>query len=153
MSTDPRAAYREAAAQTATPVQRVVLLYEQIIQDLQRVVHAMEAGNIELRCREIDHALRIVGQLQLSLDMEHGGEVAANLERFYNLLRANLIEAQIQGSRPLIEQQIAYLLSVREAWREVDRATVTEGEPGPAPSRPAAAKDLTTESLGANWSA
>jgi len=153
MSIDPRAAYREAAVQTATPVQRVVLLYEQIVQDLQRAVHAMLAGNIELRCREIDHALRVVGQLQLSLDMEHGGEVAANLERFYNLLRANLLEAQIKGSRPLVEQQIAYLLSVREAWREVDRATATEGKPLPEPSSPAAVKQSPTDSSGANWSA
>jgi len=153
MNTDPKSAYRDAAVQTATPVRRVVLLYEQIIQDLQRAAHALRQGEAERRCHEIDHALVVIGQLQMSLDMERGGEVALNLERFYKLLRANLMEAQFQGSQNLLEQQIAHLLSVREAWTEVERVTGQEGKRVAPPASPAAPQGPPVDAARVNWSA
>jgi len=88
MSTDAKHAYRESAVHSASPVRLVMLLYEQIVQDLQRALNALERNDIEQRSREMDRALAIVGQLQATLDLDHGGEVAKNLEHFYTLLRA-----------------------------------------------------------------
>src|SRR5689334_18427773 len=73
---DARSSYREAAVRGATPVQLVILLYEQGIEDLRRAIIALEKNDIEARTREINHALMVIGQLQASLDMERGGEVA-----------------------------------------------------------------------------
>ena len=67
---DARSAYREAAARSATPVALVVMLYEQLVQDMQHALEAIEQGNIEERTRELDHALVILAHLQGKLD--HG---------------------------------------------------------------------------------
>jgi flagellar protein FliS len=122
---DARSSYREAAVRGASPVRLVICLYEQAIEDLRRAVIAQEKGDIEARTRGINHSLRVIAQLQSSLDMERGGDVAKNLAGFYTHVRTGLIEAQVKQSTRIIEQQISQLAIVHEAWLEVERATVT----------------------------
>jgi len=55
------------------------------------------------------------------LNLERGGQVAQNLDRFYDAVRANLCEAQFQASKELLARQITDLLTVREAWEQVER--------------------------------
>lgn len=108
MSTSPTSTYRQSAGHNATPVRLVVMLYEQLVHDLQRALAAMERNDIEARVREIDHALIVIGQLQGTLDHEQGPEVARNLDRFYDVLRASLLEAHIKVSAPILRKQISW---------------------------------------------
>jgi flagellar protein FliS len=128
---NPRFSYREAAAQGASPLRLVVLLYEQAIEDLRRAAAAQARNDIEGRTREINHAILVIGHLQSSLDKDRGGLVAANLERFYNQLRASLVEAQFRQSAVAIEQQITFLIKIREAWCQVERAERAPNAPSP----------------------
>jgi flagellar protein FliS len=120
---DARTSYREATVRGASPVRLVLCLYEQAIEDLRCAVLALEKGDIESRTRAINHALSVIAQLQGSLDMQHGGEVARNLDRFYGVVRTGLVEAQTRQSARMLEQQISQLATVHEAWLEVDRVT------------------------------
>jgi flagellar secretion chaperone FliS len=146
-----RFSYREAAVRGASPVRLVICLYEQAIEDLRRAVAALEKKDVEARSRAINHALMVIGQLQGTLDMERGGEVARNLVSFYTAVRAGLIDAQFKQSARIVEQQIAQLMLVHGAWLEVERAT---GEPSgalqvePSPPLPAA-----LEKPAADWNA
>ena len=126
---DARTSYREAAVRGASPVRLVICLYEQAIEDLRRAVLALEKGDIEARTCAINHALVVIAQLQGSLDRERGGEVAGNLDRFYNIVRAGLAEAQVRQSAKILEKQISELVLVYEAWLEVERATTGGAQP------------------------
>jgi flagellar secretion chaperone FliS len=126
---DAGSAYREGAVRGASRVRLVIFLYEQAIQDLRRAALAMEQGHIELRTRHINHAVSVIGHLQGTLDRERGGEVVRDLERYYTQVRGRLIDAQATVSPTILLEQIRDLLSVREAWIEVERAT---GETYPA---------------------
>ncbi|HUK23300.1 MAG TPA: flagellar export chaperone FliS [Terriglobales bacterium] len=119
---DARSSYRQAAGRGASGVQLVVLLYEQIIHDLGRAIKAIEAGDIEARTRELNHALKVIAHLQTTLNLEVKGHVVPNLMRFYATLRARLLEAQAKASPAMLQEQIGVLLEMREAWTEVDRA-------------------------------
>jgi flagellar protein FliS len=127
--------YREATVRGASPVELVIRLYEQAIEDLRQAAIALEQNDIERRSNRIKHALLILGHLQNSLDFTHGDKVAQNLNDFYNSLRKNLLWVQLHPSKRGIQQQITDLLAVREAWIEVERkermpdATVTTGRP------------------------
>jgi flagellar secretion chaperone FliS len=120
---DAKFSYREAAVRGASPVRLVICLYQQAIEDLRQAVLAIESGEIEVRTRKINHAMIVIGQLQGSLDMERGGEVARNLEKFYNIVRAGVVDGQVKQSARILEQQISQLVLVYEAWLEVERAT------------------------------
>jgi len=114
--------YREAAVQGANPVRLVVLLYEQMIEDIRRALAALEVGDVEERTRNLNHAMLVLGYLEATLDWDRGGQVAQSLQRFYRQIRSSLVEAQCQQSAALLEQQIAFLMQVREAWSEVEHA-------------------------------
>jgi flagellar protein FliS len=113
--------YREATVRGASPVELVVRLYEQVIEDLRRAAIAIEQNQIELRTKRIRHAILVVGHLQSPLDFANGGKVAKDLDNFYNVLRQNLIQAQFHPSKRGITQLITDLLVVREAWIQVDQ--------------------------------
>jgi flagellar protein FliS len=138
--TDPRSAYRESAARGASAVGQVVLLYEQMVEDLRRALRAIEANQVEERTNAINHAMVVVSHLQNSLNFELGGDVAPHLERFYTMVRANLLEAQFQSSKEILDEQLMLLLDLRDAWIEVDHATAppakvpTSTEPAPSGS-------------------
>jgi flagellar protein FliS len=151
--TNPRAAYRETDVRGATAVRLVVLLYEQAIQDLRQAAQAMEENNIELRTNRINHALEVISRLQVTLDMERGGPVARNLLVFYETLRANLWKAQIYRSKETLLQQITDLLTLREAWAEVDRAESLGSAPKPVPLAAAASKASFAQRIPTNWKA
>ena len=132
MNTDPRFAYRENAARGASPIGRVVLLYEQAIKDIGGAITALNSRDIEKRTQSLNHALLVIGQLQACLDLERGGEVARNLDRFYGLVQERLLEAQFRGSAEILREQMDLLLSVRAAWVEVENAEARETEPAGA---------------------
>ncbi len=129
MSPDPSSAYRVTAGTSATPVRLVIMLYEQLIKDMQRAVTAIEKKDVEDRSREISHALLVLGQLQGTLDHERGGEVAANLDRLYFLMRADLVEAQFKVAPYLLQKHMKSLIELREAWQEVERSETPAASP------------------------
>jgi len=150
---NPRSAYRESDGHGATAVRLVVLLYEQLIQDLRQAGQAIEHNNIELRTSRINHALDVVCLLQGTLNMERGGKVARNLVHFYETLRANLWEAQLRGCRETLSQQITDLLTLREAWAEVDRAESANAVPKLVPLATDAITSPSGETTSGNWKA
>lgn len=118
---NPGLTYREAAVVGANPVRLVILLYEQAIEDLRQALAAQTAGDIEARTRQINHAILVLGHLEATLDKEQGGRVAENLQKFYQQVRAGLVEAQLRQSPALLEKQISLLMDVRDTWLEVER--------------------------------
>lgn len=151
--TNPRTAYRETDGHGATAVRLVVLLYEQAIQDLRQAVQAIEQNNVQLRTNRINHALDVICLLQGTLNMERGGRVAPNLVRFYESLRAHLCQAQVQASKEMLAQQITDLLTMREAWAEVDRAESAATNPKIVPFSVNAADPNSSQSPSTNWKA
>ena len=102
-------------------MQLVLRLYEQIIEDLRQALKAIEQNQIDLRTNKINHAILVIGHLQSRLNFEAGGQVSQNLDRFYNVLRSSLMEAQFKASSELISARINDLLGLRAAWVEVER--------------------------------
>jgi flagellar secretion chaperone FliS len=113
--------YQGSAVQGATQIELVVLLYDSAIDDMRHALAAMLEGDIEKRSVQIGHALMVLQQLQGTLDFERGGEAARQFEQFYNLVRAKLLEAQIRGSRELMQLQIRSMSEVRNCWVEARR--------------------------------
>ncbi|HZP63364.1 MAG TPA: flagellar export chaperone FliS [Terriglobales bacterium] len=119
--TDARNSYRESVVRGATPVRLVILLYEQIIADLRDAAKAVEVNDAEKRTNRINHAILVIGHLENKLNHQAGRDVARNLERFYDMSRRKLLEAQFERSKETIDEQISFYLELREAWVQVER--------------------------------
>jgi flagellin-specific chaperone FliS len=64
----------------------------------------------------------VLGQLEDWIDLEHGGELAQNLSRFYAYLRAKMMDASIAKSATMLEAQMELILHVRTTWQQRDMA-------------------------------
>jgi flagellar protein FliS len=114
--------YRRAAIEGASPIGLVIALYDTLWGDLRRAAVAIRANDIEERCRELNHAALVLGQLEDWIDLEHGGELAQNLSRFYAYLRAKMMDASIAKSATMLEAQMELILHVRTTWQQRDMA-------------------------------
>jgi flagellar protein FliS len=119
--------YREASVQGATPVELVVRLYEQMIEDLRQIARAIDENDIRRRTEKIKHVILIVGHLQSTLDFDRGGKVAHDLDNFYNTFRQRMVQVQFRPTKRGVAQLITDLTLLREAWVTVDRAERPSG--------------------------
>lgn len=127
--------YASESATGVSPVGLVIRIYENIVSDLGRAVIAVRDGDIEKRTQQLQHALLLLAHLQSALDKENGGEPAALLERFYNLARARILDAQFRQSGKILEEVIGDFLSVREAWSTIEtQVNSPSAEPPTTPS-------------------
>ncbi|MGO9864023.1 MAG: flagellar export chaperone FliS [Terriglobales bacterium] len=143
--------YRESSASGASPVDLVVRLYEQIVEDLRQAALAIDQNDIRRRTNRINHAILVVGHLQSPLDFENGGKVAKDLDHFYNTLRQNLVQVQFFPSKHAIAQLITDLLAVRKAWVEVGRVESPAVTSAAAVPSPAAGPDPESDRVHMNW--
>jgi flagellar protein FliS len=114
-------AYRESTAQGASAVGRVVALFDTILRDFQRALLAIDAGDVQTRVSELNHALTIIGELQGVLDYQRGGEAAVRFERFYNVTRGLILSANVGVSRESLLELMELYKPVRQAWSQVDQ--------------------------------
>jgi flagellar protein FliS len=119
--------YRKRAVEGTSPIGLVVMLYGTIVASLLRAQAAVKSNDIEKRVLELNHVLRVIGQLQGTLDFERGGEVAAHLDRFYGLMRARVMEASMRNSIPILQELVGHFSSLREAWQVVERSVALGG--------------------------
>ena len=124
--------YRRSAIEGASPIGLMIALFDTLVGDLRRAAFALRKNDIETRCRELNHATLVLGQLNEWVDLENGGESAQTLSRFYAYLRAKMMEAAVTQSAKLLEKQIDMILHVRTAWQKLDNG------PLQAPAKPAA---------------
>jgi flagellar protein FliS len=126
-------AYRQHLVEGASPVGLVVLLYGTIVACLLRAIEAVKQNNVEKRVKEVNHVLAVIGQLQGTLDHQRGGDVAVQLERFYTVMRARVLEGSMKASKEILGELVKHFTSLKEAWQEVERATQNSPTTPPAP--------------------
>src|SRR5579862_2329951 len=91
-SDDARARYLSDRVLTASPAQRVVMLYDRLGLDIGRAQAAYDAGDPITAATHTSHGLRIMAELRSSLNItEWTG--AADLASLYSYLLLKLLEA------------------------------------------------------------
>ncbi|HZP04934.1 MAG TPA: flagellar protein FliS [Terracidiphilus sp.] len=113
--------YRKTAASTgASGLGLLIGLYDTLAGSLRRAAQAERENAIEKRCREVNHALMVIGYLEDALSQGDGGELAQQLASIYASLRCKVIEAQAKRSAELLEQQMNFVLKIREQWQALE---------------------------------
>jgi flagellar protein FliS len=125
------ARYREMEIRTATPEMVIVKLYEGALRFIRAARSHQEAGYIAGRATSIAKALAIVNELQHSLNLERGGEIARNLDSLYFFVTDRLIEANLRGTVAPLDVAAGILSTLNEAWVEIARrpAELAVGDP------------------------
>ncbi len=109
----------ELSVNSAEPVELIVLLYDGAIESMRRAVLLLQAGDVPGKAREITRATNIVSELHAILDMQQGGEIAANLAALYDYMRGQLLQANLKNSVEKLDEITGLLTGLRGSWAEL----------------------------------
>lgn len=124
--------YRRTSANTASPVQLIVMLYDGALKFVEAGRKAMERHDFERQNTEITRAQKIVSELMACLDLKQGGEIAANLFGIYNFALNQLIEANVHDRPGPLENVKRLLSELRDAWVTIAASAPNEARTAPA---------------------
>ena len=123
------AAYQKTNVNTASQGRLVVLLYEGAVKHLKSALtlfdeeNKIKAGNIEQFGIHLQKTQAIITELQVSLDMEKGGDIARNLMSLYVYFNEELMDATISHDKTKIEFVLTKVDELAEAWRTIASST------------------------------
>jgi flagellar protein FliS len=124
MQTAARAlnAYKQTDVTSRSPIEIVVLLYDGALRFLGEAVAAAGRNAKPARTRAVARAQAIIGELQGTLDMGKGGQVAQDLDRLYTYMTSRLLDATARDDDTAIAEVQKLLGSMREAWAKIATA-------------------------------
>src|SRR5690554_5924348 len=106
----------QAQAASADPHRLIQMLIEGGLTRLAQARGAMEREQTALKGELIGKAIGIVGGLRQGLDIEKGGELAANLDSLYEYMTTRLMEANLKNDVAIIEEIAQLLREVKSGW-------------------------------------
>ena len=112
-------AYQETSIATESKGRLVVMLYDGAIKFMRLAIKELEAKDYEAKGRYIDRAQDIINELNAVLDMESGGEIAANLRKLYVFMSKRLSEANVQRDPQMIREVISLMEELNKGWKAI----------------------------------
>ena len=129
----PWDSYRKVATQTASPAHLVLMLYDGAIGFLERALAGFDGADPCQRNQTVNNnilrAQAIIHEMNATLNMEAGGEIAVNFRRLYNYYHIRLRQANLQKQKEPVQEILLRLRDLRDSWAEMLRH-------GPAPDGP-----------------
>jgi flagellar protein FliS len=116
------ATYRTTEVQSRTPLELVTMLYDGALRFLAAARDAIARRDIPARRDALNRTLAIISELQSTLNMEAGGEVAAELDRLYEYANVRLLDAAMRNDPKAVEEVQRIFEILREGW-----ATIASG--------------------------
>jgi flagellar protein FliS len=111
----------ETSVDNADPHKLVVLLFDALTQTLGSARLAMQSGDIPAKCKHISHAVRIFEEgLIAPLNLQEGGELAANLHDLYSYCVQRLTIANIRNDISIIEEVQRVIEPVSSGWKQIN---------------------------------
>lgn len=111
--------YRQTQVKSRTPLELVVMLYDGVLGYLATARDAVERRDIATRRDALSRALAILAELQSTLDLERGGEIALALDDLYGYSTRRLMQAAIDNDVAPIDEVRRLLEGLRDSWRTI----------------------------------
>ncbi len=121
-------AYQKTNVSTASQGRLIVLLYEGAVKNLKAAAGLFEqddtikARNIEQYAKYVQKAQAIITELQVSLDMEKGGEIAKNLMALYLYFNRELTDAIVHRDKKKTDSVLSMMQELLDAWRQASNS-------------------------------
>jgi len=111
--------YKTVDVNTTNRGKIVVMLFSGAITFLNKTKMYMERKDYANKGKFLAKTLDIIDELNISLDLEKGQDVAKNLKSLYAFINRYLSEANIENNVEKIERIITILESLKNAFEEI----------------------------------
>jgi flagellar protein FliS len=138
--TNQLSAYRETRVKTASQGQLVIMLYDEVVRQLDRGLELLtlnkgekkDPGRIEKVNKAVLKAQEIITELMVSLNFEQGGDIAKNLFALYTWFNQELLEANVRQDARRITIVRNMANELRSAWAQIATKNPVETANRPA---------------------
>lgn len=110
----------------ASPARLVQVMFEHILSELAtaqgcmgRIRDNLPLAEVKTKCRAMSKAIRLIGQLNDTLDMERGGEVARNLRALYEYMLPRLTLANATNDPEPVAESISIVRTIKNGWDHI----------------------------------
>lgn len=114
-------AYRSVDLESAPKHLVLDRLFARFDRDIANARAAIAAGDIQTKANTIDHAMRIVAELDAALDHAASPELCANLAALYKYVTERLAEANTTLAIPPLAAAAELMAELGTAFREAAR--------------------------------
>ena len=108
--------YREMEIHAASPERLLVIVFEQLVVNLERARIAMERNDVELRVASLRRARGLVAELLSTLDFEKGGALAIELADLYQFLLTELVDIGQRGDVRTMRKLVNIATHLRDGF-------------------------------------
>ena len=130
--------YKKIEVETNDPIKLIIMLFEGAINFTEKAKLRLQENNMADKGILISKTLAIVSELQGSLNMDRGGEVAGNMDRIYTYIRDRLVEANQKNDQAMLDEVLNHLRVLKSAWEQAqDKLAAGETESAEVKSIPA----------------
>jgi len=110
----------------ASPARLVQIMFEQILEHLAtaqgcmaRIHDNLPLTDVIAKGKALGKAIRLIDQLNNTLDMERGQKIAANLRALYIYMLARLTLANIANDSKIVAEVASLILKVKSGWDQI----------------------------------
>lgn len=111
--------YRRTEVQSSSPMELIVMLYDGAIKFTIEAREAIARKDVRARTTAVSRALAIIAELQNTLNMKEGGDVARELDRLYPYMSARLLDVTAKADDKAAEEVLTLLRTLREGWSQI----------------------------------
>jgi flagellar secretion chaperone FliS len=119
------AIYQQTGVQCGTPLELVVKLYDAAITHIAKARDASVSGDLRAKRDGVSRALAVVSELQNSLDLKAGGQIADSLDSLYTYVTGRIVEFNVKRDVKALDEAHQLLSTLRDGWRQI-----ATGHPG-----------------------
>lgn len=99
------------------------MLYDGAMKCMEAGKHAILQHDLEKQNKELQRAQKIVMELMSCLDIQAGGEIAANLLSLYTYVLNQLVDANVKDDADSVNRAIQVFSDLRESWAQIEDVT------------------------------
>jgi flagellar secretion chaperone FliS len=110
----------------ASPARLVQVVYEHILSNLAtaqgcmgRIRNNMPLHDVTTKCKAMSKALRLIGHLDATLDMERGGKISENLHNLYLYMMGRLTTANMNNDAALVSEVANLVRTIKTGWDQI----------------------------------
>jgi flagellar protein FliS len=110
----------------ASPTRLVQIMYEQILSNLataqgcmQRIKNNLPLNDVVIKGKAMARAVRLINQLNTTLDMERGEKVAENLRSLYVYMLARLTYANAANDAHAVGEVSVLVRKIKSSWDQI----------------------------------
>lgn len=111
--------YIETAVTEATPHKLVTMLYDGALKNIALIKVFFEQKNIEKRVEHLNKLIGILFGLKSGLDLESGGEVAANLDALYDYMVQQALQASYRDNPQMLDELVNLISDLKDSWLQL----------------------------------